>query len=127
MSRPQLEQAFLAQFPGAEAFLDGLKIRMNALTPIHLRRIDALVRIYGAEAAAQAIQRASEYRNFNAVAIERILQARFPNVVGEGAVQPASGNLQALGALDDVDSGSPQDYTLDVQEPTPGGEDEPKE
>lgn len=98
-SRPRLEQAFLVRFPRAEAFLDGLKLRMNALVPIHLRRIEALVAMYGSDAVAQAIRRAGEYRNFSAVAIERILQARFPNVIAEPAVEPVWGDPAALGAL----------------------------
>jgi len=127
MSRPRLEQAFLARFPQAEQFLDGLKRRMNALTPIHLRRIEMLVQIYTSEAVAHAIERASEYRNFNSAAIQRILQSRFPNVVPEPEIEPMSVNPAALGALDDVDSGSPQEYTLDSDEPTKGEHDGPKE
>jgi transposase len=127
MSRPRLEQAFLTRFPQAEQFLDGLKRRMNALTPIHLRKIQMLVQMYSSEAVAQAIHRATEYRNFSAVAIERILQKLFPNVVEEPPITPTTATPAALGALDDVDSGSPTDYTLDSMEPTKGDEDAPEE
>jgi hypothetical protein len=81
---------------------------MTTLAPIHLRQIDRLVAIFGQARVALAIERAQEYRNFNASAVSRILEHAHPNVVPEpevGTVNPA-----ALGALDDVDSGSPEDY-----------------
>jgi len=49
-SRPVQEAAFLARFPDAHAFLEGLTQRMSTLTPIHLRAIDTLVNLYGVEA-----------------------------------------------------------------------------
>jgi transposase len=127
LSRPRMEEAFLARFPEAEKFLDGLKRKMNALTPIHLKKINALAQMYSEEAVRQAIERAGEYRNFNSAAIQRILQSRFPNVVPEPQIEPTSVNPAALGALDDVDPGSPRDYTLDSDEPTKGEHDGSKE
>jgi hypothetical protein len=43
LSRPAQEAAFLARFPDARDFLDGLTHRMSTLTPVHLRAIDTLV------------------------------------------------------------------------------------
>lgn len=125
-SRPVLESAFLARFPSATEFLDGLKRRMNALTPIHLRQIERLLNLYGEPAVREAIEKASAYANFSSIAIGRILQKRFPNVVEEPAIPSTTANPAALGALDDVDSGSPADYTLDSIEPTKGNEDAQK-
>jgi hypothetical protein len=120
---PALEAAFLARFPHAREFLDGLKARMNALTPIHLRKIETLVPFYGETAVRSAIERAQTYRNYNAIAVERILRAACPDVLPEPPPEPITPNPAALGALDDVDPGSPDDYTFDTQEPTERNED----
>jgi hypothetical protein len=117
-SRPILEREFLARFPEASEFLDGLKRRMNMLTPIHLRQIQRLAEIYTPAAVSDALRHAHEYRNFSAIAVERILMRRYPNVVPEPPVAPITGNPAALGALDDIDSGSPSDYTIDTIQPT---------
>jgi len=121
-SRPVQEAAFLARFPDARAFLEGLTHRMSTLTPIHLRAIDQLVALYGTEAVQHALARAAAYRNFNARAVERILQRAHPTIVPEPALGALSPRPEAFGALDDTDPGSPQDYTLDSMRPT-GGDD----
>lgn len=118
-----LESRFLALFPGAEPFLHGLKRRMNALTPIHLRRIERLVDLYGCVHVTSAIEHASSYGNYNAAALARILEQSHPDIVAEPPVAPLRQN-DALGALDDVDSGSPEDYTLDSLPPTRPGDDD---
>ena len=126
-SRPVMEAAFLARFPGATEFLNGLKRRMNALTPIHLKQIERLMNLYGEQSVREAIDRASAYGNYSSVAIGRILQKRFPTVVEDPPITPTTANPAALGALDDIDSCSPADYTLDSIEPTKGDdEDEPE-
>ena len=93
---------------------------MSTLTPIHLRAIDRLVDLYGEPAVGTALERAAAYRNFNARAIERILQRDYPTVVPEPALGSLSPRPEALGALDDTDPGSPHDYTLDSMPPTGG-------
>jgi len=118
-TRSGLESRFLARFPQARDFLDGLKLRMNALAPVHLRKIEKLVELYGAGRVHQALERAQGYRNFNAVALERILQAAHPDVVEEPPWETLTADPSALGALDGVESGSPQDYALDRLPPTP--------
>jgi len=118
LSTTALETGFLARFPGAESFLVGLKRRMNALTPIHLRRLERLVEIYGETLVARAIDRAMAYRNFNSLSVSRILERAHPNVVPEPPAEPLLAGPEVLGLLDDVDSGSPQDYTLDSMPPS---------
>ncbi|MEK7385417.1 MAG: hypothetical protein AABZ83_03160, partial [candidate division NC10 bacterium] len=86
---------------------------MTTLTPIHLRALSRLADLYGEAAVREALAVATAYRNFNARAIERILQRAHPTVVPEPAVGPAAPRPEALGALDDVEPGSPEDYTLD--------------
>ena len=119
-SRPVQEALFLARFPDATVFLDGLRQRMSTLTPIHLRALDQLVALYGEAAVHHALARAAAYRNFNARAVERILQRAHPTVVPEPALGWLSPRPEALGALDDIDPGSPHDYTLDSMPPTGG-------
>jgi len=125
LSRPVQEARFLARFPEAVGFLDGLKHRMTTLTPIHLHALERLAPLYGEAALRDALAVATAYRNFNTRAIERILQRAHPTVVPEPAVPGLSPRLDALGALDDLDPGSPQDYTLDTRAPTEGFPDGP--
>ena len=113
VSRPVQEAAFLARFLQAQAFLDGLRLRMNTLSPIHLRAIDRLVALYGLEPVESAIAHATAYKNWSAHALQRILEQRFPAVVPEPDLRTLSARPEALAALDDVDSGSPRDYSLD--------------
>jgi transposase len=113
-----LETGFMVRFPRLADFLEGLKRRMNALTPIHLRQIERLVGIYGDACVAAAIERALAYRNFSALSVARILERAHPNVIPEPPVEPLTANPDALGALDEIDSGSPEDCTLDTMPPT---------
>jgi len=120
LARPAPAARFLARFPDAAAFLDGLTQRMTTLTPIHLRALEQLTDLYGEAALRHALAVAAAYRNFNAHAIERILRRAHPTVVPEPALATLAPRPEALGALDDVDPGSPQDYTLDSMAPTGG-------
>jgi transposase len=122
-TRPGQEARFLARFPDAAAFLDGLTRRMTTLTPIHLHALEQLAALYGEAAVGEALAVATAYRNFNARAIERILRRADPTVVPEPAVATLAPRPAALGALDDVDPGSPRDYTLDSMDPTGGPDD----
>jgi transposase len=110
-----LEARFLARFPASREFLDGLKRRMTALTPIHLRKVERLVQTWGDDRVRAAIERAQAYGNFNAQALARILDRAHPAVLPDPipAADPA-----ALGALDDVDSGSLKDSSIDSIPPT---------
>lgn len=116
-SRTALETRFLARFPRFAEFLDGLKRRMMTLTPIHLGKVDKLADLYGDAAMQAALERATLYRNFNSMALERILQRAYPHVLPEPPVDPIAASPGALAALDDVDSGAPDDYTLDSEPP----------
>jgi hypothetical protein len=110
-----LQTRFLAMFPYAEAgeFLEGLEQRMNALVPIHLRKVEKLADLYGVREVQQAILRARHYRNFSAVAVERILQAAHPHIVEEPPLQPMTADPAVLGALDDMDGGTPEEDWLE--------------
>ncbi len=120
VSRSALETRFLGRFPEALDFLEGLQHRMKSLTPIHLRHIERLVEIYGEARVRAAIVRASSYRNFNALALARILEACHPDVFPEPPVLPPSAGPIALAALDDIEEASPEDYDLDLKESLEG-------
>jgi transposase len=119
-ARPVQAAAFLARFPDARVFLEGLTQRMSTLPPMHLRAIDMLVDLYGVDAVQHALAHAAAYRNFTARAVERILQRAHPTVVPDPAPGALSPRPEAFGARDDIDSGSPQDSTLDTLPPTGG-------
>jgi hypothetical protein len=123
LARPAQVARFLARFPDAAAFLDGLTRRMTTLTPIHLHALERLAALYGEAAVHPALAVATAYRNFNARAIERILRRAHPTVVPEPALATLAPRPEALGALDDIDPGSPRDYTLDSMDPTGGTDD----
>jgi hypothetical protein len=74
----------------------GLRQRMTTLTPIHLRALESLAELYGDAAMRQALQVAITYRNFNAHAVERILQRAHPSVVPEPPVAPRTPRPEAL-------------------------------
>jgi hypothetical protein len=125
VSRTALETRFLAHFPEAIEFLEGLQRRMKSLTPIHLRHIERLVGLYGEAAVRPALDRALAYGNFSALALARILEADHPNVVPEPPVQsPSSAGPIALAALDDIEEATPEDYDLDSRESTTEGGDD---
>jgi len=114
LPRSVMQTRFLAQFPQAREFLEGLQRRMKALAPIHLRQIDRLVELYGEAGVRAAIERAQRYGNFSAYAVRRILESAQPNIVPP-PVAPLNPNPSALSALDDVEPASPSDYTIDTR------------
>lgn len=122
MTRTALECAFLAHFPEGGPFLEGLLRRMKSLAPIHLRQIERLVDLYGAARVAVALRRATAYKNFNVLAVRRILEYLFPDVIPEPSIGPmTSTGLSALDALGEVDTGSLRDTGIDSMESTLGG------
>jgi len=62
----RLEEAFLQRFPSLAPFVGGLQLRMNKLTPIHIRALLRLSESYGEQALVAAVTRAQEYRRFDA-------------------------------------------------------------
>ncbi|MGH9391120.1 MAG: Mu transposase domain-containing protein, partial [Vicinamibacteria bacterium] len=98
----RLEESFLARFPAAAAFLDGLKARMRGLFPIHLRTLVRLADRFGDGPLASAVRKACDFRNFNAEAVRRILEREFPLLAHETMAPPASGATLALGAVEEV-------------------------
>ena len=106
----EVERAFLTAFPGCEAFLDGLKLRMKALWRIHVGKIERLLPVYGLDHLRAAIDKATVYHNFNANAVERILVRAHPllAVEAESMPQPLHAHPEIL--AEDGDTGSLTDY-----------------
>lgn len=103
----RLDESFLRRFPGLAALVDGLKVKMKTLAPIHLRRLLRLAEAYGQDALLAAATRAQSFRRFDALAVQRILEREHP----EPPDQPL-GSLRGIGAslLGEVDPGSLEGY-----------------
>jgi transposase len=123
LTRTALEARFLAHFPGGESFLEGILRRMKSLAPIHLRQIERLVDLFGEARVGEALRRATAYKNFNALAVQRILEDAYPDVLPEPPIGPMTRGLSALDALGEVDTGSLRDSGIDSMESTAGGSD----
>jgi transposase len=77
-SAERLDEAFVQRFPELTPFIDGLKLRMKALAPVHIRSLLRLCDHYGQEAFVAAVRRAQLYRRFDANAVGRILERAHP-------------------------------------------------
>ena len=74
----RLDDAFVRRFPQLAPFVDGLKLRMKSLAPVHIRSLLRLSDRYGQEALVVAVSRAQHYRRFDANAVGRILERNHP-------------------------------------------------
>lgn len=109
----RLDESFARRFPSLVALVDGLKLKMKTLAPIHLRKLLALAEAYGQDAFLAAATRAQSFRRFDALAVQRILEHDHPEPAHEPA-RPLSGLGASL--LGEVDPGSLEGYAhLDDQ------------
>jgi transposase len=111
----RLDEAFLRRFPQLAPFVSGLQLRMNRLTPIHIRCLLRLAESYGQEALSSAVGRALEYRRFDARAVERILERSYP-LLDDAPCAPLGGVGPML--LGEVEPGSLDDYSSLDSNPT---------
>jgi hypothetical protein len=121
--KERTEDRFLRRFPGAAAFLEGLRARMKGLAPIHLRLLLRLAQRFGDGPLLAALRRADEFRNYNAEAVRRILEREFPLLAGEALAPPekASGQVLALGEVAEPAFSEYAHLDTDVsKEPKPG-------
>lgn len=110
----RLDEAFLVRFPSLVELVNGLKLKMKALAPIHVRRLIRLAERFGQDAFLAAATRAQNFRRFNADAVKRILEREHPDVAEE-APRPLGGDGAA--ALGDVESGSLEGFGHIDEEP----------
>jgi hypothetical protein len=120
----RLDEAFLRRFPTLTPFVDGLKLKMKTLAPVHLRKLLQLAVVYGQEAFIRAVTRAQAFRRFDARAVERILARDNPEPAGD---QPGPLGGNGATALGEVDHGSLSGYGHLDKDPvsTRGAGDEP--
>ena len=111
----RLDEAFLKRFPSLAPFVSGLQLRMNRLTPIHIRCLLRLTESYGEKALIAAVSRAQEYRRFDARAVERILERHYP-LLDDAPIAPLGGVGPLL--LGEVEGGSLEDYSRLDSNPT---------
>ena len=69
-----------------------------------------LTQAYGAEAAAEALERVSRYGNYSSYAVRRILKERFPLIPFDLPEELESSGGSRHHELEDVDTGSFEDY-----------------
>lgn len=119
----RLDEAFLRRFPELAALVDGLKIRMKTLAPIHIRQLIRHADQYGREPFLRAATRAQEFRRFDAQAVSRILADNYP----DGSREPVPTlNGSGVVALGEVDQGSLDEFgRLDIGPPSPEKQDTP--
>jgi hypothetical protein len=94
---------FLRRFPTLATLVDGLKLKMKTLAPVHLRKLLRLAEAYGQDAFLAAAARAQAFRRFDALAVARILQRAQPEPPDEPP-SPLGGNGAVV--LGEVDPGS---------------------
>jgi len=108
-SAQRLDEAFVARFPSLAPLVDGLKVKMKGLAPIHLRELVRLAERFGEPAFLEAAGRAQSYRRFDASAVRAILEAAHPIATGELAVEPL-GHGKGPMILGEVEEASLDDY-----------------
>ena len=104
----RLQQAFLLRFPTLKPFVDGLQLRMNRLTHIHLRALLRLSQSFGERAFLAAVTRAQDYRRFDAWAVGRILERHYP-LLDKAPLAPLGGAAPIV--LGEVEPGSLDDHS----------------
>jgi transposase len=117
----RLDESFVARFPRLAPLVDGLKIRMKTLAPLHLRELIRLTERFGEPAFLEAALRAQEYRRFDAVAVRTILEKAHPIAEGEIALEPLARGTGPV-ILGEVETPSLDDYgKLDRAPPSEEG------
>jgi transposase len=104
-SPSRLDEAFVKRFPTLASFVEGLKLRMKTLAPVHVAHLLRLVDGYGEPAFLAAAMKALEYRSFSSRAVERILDREHETAFEENLpVLGLPGSAAAL-ALGEVEPG----------------------
>jgi transposase len=119
----RIDDAFVKRFPTLAPFVDGLRVRMKALVPIHIRALLRLADRFGQEALVRAVEHAQAYRRFDTTAVQRILeqteQENDDPVAPLGGVGPAvlgeveTGSLDAYCSIDQRTSKSSNPSSTD--------------
>lgn len=126
-SAERLDEAFVQRFPELTPFIDGLKLRMKTLAPVHIRSLLRLCDHYGEEAFVAAVSRAQQYRRFDANAVGRILERAHPLPDGDHVAPLRGIGPVVIGEVDppSFDSFSDFDQTALTGTPQPATPPEP--
>jgi len=109
-SSSRLDEAFVKRFPVLASLVEGLKLKMKALAPVHVAHLVRLAERFGERAFLAAATKAQEYRRFSSRAVERILEREHDAALEENVpVTNLPGSSAAL-ALGEVEGGSLDDY-----------------
>lgn len=103
----RLDEIFLRRFPALAGLVDGLKVKMKTLAPVHLRKLLRLAEAYGQDAFVAAATRAQAFRRFDALAVARILERDHPEPPDEPIIPLGGVGATVLG---EVDPGSLDGY-----------------
>jgi len=116
----RLDRAFIERFPSLDPLVNGLKVRMKTIAPIHLRALLRLADIYGLKAFLSAAEKAQKHRSFNSGTVQRILEREHP-LPPEDVAPPLGGIGPAI--LGDVAESTLAEFAHLDQEPTTDKED----
>lgn len=124
-SSDRLDEAFLRRFPQLEGLVDGLKRRTKTLAPIHIRALIRLADRYAEPDFLAAASRAQEYRRFDALAVERILDRTapppddpVPPLSGHGPLILGEVDPAALDSYAAIDAAAPSNQPMPETSPT---------
>lgn len=132
-SSQRIDHAFVQRFPTLAPMIDGLRLRMKALAPIHIRALLRLADRFGQDELVRAVERAQSFRRFDAKAVEAILEQTAvelddtlaplggigPLVLGE----VETGSLDAYRPLDQLPATDPRPAN-EVRDASEGGDDD---
>lgn len=103
----RLDRDFTIRFPDLAPLVEGLKIRMKAIAPIHLRKLLRLAETYGVESFLEAAMTAQRCKRFDAHAVSRILERTQP-LLQEEPPAPLDGTGPAI--LGEVEEATLEDF-----------------
>lgn len=113
----RIDDAFVKRFPALAPFIDGLRLRMKSLLPIHIRALLRLADRFGEEAFVRAVERAVAYRRFDTAAVQNILEQN--EVEREDGIPPLGGLGPCV--LGEVEGGSIDSFAELDQRPSAEG------
>jgi transposase len=105
----QLDSFFLATFPNALPFLEGLKRHLKSIDHIHLKHLRAMLEYFTREQIAEAIAEATTHGIFTVTYVEELLRRRYPSQTGARRFDERREKPKGLN-LGHVDSGNPDTY-----------------
>jgi len=120
-STHELEEAMLRRFPGAAAFLDGLRHKAGSFAHLHLTKLRRLAQRFDEADLLAAIELATELRRFSAHAVARILERTAPEQLI--SAEPMGSAVAVLGLVEEDDDWVDFDHYRDLERAEPTAQD----